>query len=129
MAVAGVALSGQMQDTILLNSQGAVGRAILYSDCRAEDETHLLDEQIGAAQLTAISGNPQSATSVLAKWLWLARQAPTQLSSAQTLLLGAHDYITWRLCGALRYTPTMLKIEMVMRAAAKVTTPPRACCR
>ena len=26
--------------------------------------------------------------------------APAQLASAQTLLLGAHDYVTWRLCGA-----------------------------
>ena len=37
---------------------------------------------------------------MLAKWLWLARQAPAQLAAAQTLLLGAHDYISWRLCGA-----------------------------
>ncbi len=99
-SVAGVALSGQMQDTILLGSQGAVGRAILYSDCRAEAEARLLDEQIGEARLAAISGNSQTATSVLAKWLWLARQAPARLAATQTLLLGAHDYITWQLCGA-----------------------------
>jgi xylulokinase len=99
-SVAGVALSGQMQDTIPLGSQGAVGRAILYSDCRAEAEARLLDEQIGAARLAATSGNSQTATSVLAKWLWLARQDPAQLAATQTLLLGAHDYITWRLCGA-----------------------------
>ncbi|MCC6456247.1 MAG: hypothetical protein IT328_14935 [Caldilineaceae bacterium] len=100
LAVAGVALSGQMQDTILLGTQGALGRAILYSDCRAEDEARQLDEQIGAAELAALSGNPQTASSVLAKWLWLAQHAPAQLAAAQTLLLGAHDYVTWRLCGA-----------------------------
>lgn len=100
VAVAGVALSGQMQDTILLGAEGAVGRAILYSDSRAEAETRLLDERVGAARLAAISGNAQTATSVLAKWLWLAHHAPAELAAAQTILLGAHDYITWRLCGA-----------------------------
>jgi xylulokinase len=97
---ASVALSGQMQDTILLGAQGAIGRAILYSDSRAEIEARWLEEQVGAARLAAVSGNPLTATSVLAKWLWLARNAPEQLASAQTLLPGAHDYIAWRLCGA-----------------------------
>jgi xylulokinase len=100
LAVAGVALSGQMQDTILLGAQGTVGQAILYSDSRAETEARLLDERVGAARLAAISGNPQTATSVFAKWLWLARQTPAQLAAAQTLLPGAHDYVAWRLCGA-----------------------------
>lgn len=100
MGIAAVALSGQMQDTILLGAQGAVGRAILYSDSRADVEARLLDEQIGAAQLAAVTGNPHTPASVFAKWLWLARAEPARLAVAQTLLLGAHDYITWRLCGA-----------------------------
>jgi xylulokinase len=100
VVVAGVTLSGQMQDTILLAEQGAVGRAILYSDSRAEVEARLLDEQLGAGQIAAVTGNPHTPASVFAKWLWLARAEPARLAAAQTLLLGAHDYVTWRLCGA-----------------------------
>ncbi|HAJ37511.1 MAG TPA: hypothetical protein DCL15_17730 [Chloroflexi bacterium] len=104
--VAAVILSGQMQDTILLGDDDAVGPALLYSDSRAQAEAATIEHQIGAAQLTAITGNAQGASSVLAKWRWLATHAPSRLAAAQTILLGSHDYIAWRLCGARAADPT-----------------------
>lgn len=98
-AVAAVALSGQMQDTILLGENGALGNAILYSDSRAGDEAALIDERKGGGELTRRTGNLQGGSSVLAKWLWLQRHEPKRLAAAHTLLLGAHDYIGWRLTG------------------------------
>ncbi len=37
---------------------------------------------------------------MLAKWKWLQIHQPQRLASARTLLVGAHDYVAWRLCGA-----------------------------
>lgn len=99
--LAAVALSGQMQDMILLDDQRAVGPAILYSDSRAVAEAARLDTEIGGETLARITGNGQGASSVLAKWLWLQANDAERLQQCTTILLGAHDYIGWRLCGRL----------------------------
>jgi len=96
---AAVALSGQMQDLILLGEREALGSAILYSDSRAVDEAAQLDAHFGYAKLARITGNEQGASSVLAKWLWLQRHDAERLEQCRTILLGAHDYVRWRLCG------------------------------
>ncbi len=96
-AVAGVILSGQMQDLILLGGQGALGRAILYSDQRAQAEALELTRQVDPTELVAITGNEQGPASLLAKWRWLARHQPERLEAASTILLGAQDYVAWRL--------------------------------
>ncbi len=83
--VAGIMLSGQMQDLILLGPEGVLGRAILYSDQRAQAE---------ATELEA-----QGAASLLAKWRWLCHHEPERVRACRRLLPGAHDYIAWRLCG------------------------------
>ncbi len=99
MSLAGVILSGQMQDAILLGAEGALGRAILYSDQRAQVEAQELVQRVDPAELVAITGNEQGPASLLAKWLWLARHEPERLAATRTLLLGAQDYVAWRLCG------------------------------
>lgn len=98
-SLAGVILSGQMQDAILLGAKGALGRAILYSDQRAQAEAQELARRVDPAELVAITGNEQGPASLLAKWLWLARHQPERLAAARTILLGAQDYVAWRLCG------------------------------
>ncbi len=97
---AAVALSGQMQDLILLDEQEALGPAILYADSRATAEAAQLVDLFGYAKLTRITGNEQGPSSVLAKWLWLRHHDSTRLDQARALLLGAHDYVEWRLCGS-----------------------------
>ena len=98
--VAAVSLSGQMQDLILLGAEGALGRAMLYSDCRAQREAAFVTQTIGRETLERITGNEQGAASLLAKWLWLQKQAPDQLKACRKILVGAHDYVGWRLHGA-----------------------------
>lgn len=104
--VAAVILSGQMQDTILLGEEEAVGPALLYADSRAQVEAADIEQRIGAEVLTAITGNAQGAASVLAKWCWLARHEAARLAATRTILLGSHDYVAWRLCGARSADPT-----------------------
>lgn len=106
LQVAAVILSGQMQDMILLGETGALGPALLYSDSRAQAEAAAIAALIGAENLTAITGNAQGAASVLAKWRWLAAHEPARLDLTHTILLGSHDYVTWRLCGARSADPT-----------------------
>lgn len=94
-----IILTGQMQDCILLGCDGALGRAILYSDSRAQEEAALLAAKIGYARLVEITGNEQGASSLLAKWLWLQRHDPERLAKTNALLIGAHDYIVWKMGG------------------------------
>ncbi len=104
--VVAVILSGQMQDVILLGDADAIGPALLYSDSRAQAEAAALEQLVGATHLTEITGNAQGASSVLTKWRWLATHAPSRLAATRTILLGSHDYIAWRLCGARAADPT-----------------------
>ncbi|MEV0945309.1 FGGY-family carbohydrate kinase [Rhodococcus sp. NPDC049939] len=95
----GIALSGQMQDLILVGTGDAIGRAILYSDTRAKREAQEIDSQIDGEELLHLTGNTQDASSVLAKWRWLQMHEPDRLTATRTILLGAHSYVSWRLCG------------------------------
>lgn len=94
-----VVLTGQMQDLILLDSQNALAPAILYSDLRAVQEANQIYEQIGEETLIRVTGNLQDASSLLAKLLWVQEHSPEFYTSAERILIGAHDYITYRLCG------------------------------
>lgn len=98
--IAAVALSGQMQDLILLGDHEALGAAILYSDSRAQVEAQMITATVGAEALTQITGNEQGAASLLAKWRWLQHHESAQLAACHKLLLGAHSYVGWRLSGA-----------------------------
>ncbi|RVW06154.1 xylulokinase [Rhodococcus spongiicola] len=97
--LAGITLSGQMQDLILVGADDTIGHAILYSDTRARSEAEEISAQIGADRLTSITGNTQDASSLLAKWRWLEKHEPDRLAASRTILFGAHSYIAWRLCG------------------------------
>lgn len=98
--IAAVALSGQMQDMILLGAEDALGAAILYSDSRAQLEAGTIAARIGDAELVRITGNEQGAAGLLAKWRWVQSHEPTRLAACHTILLGAHSYVGWRLSGA-----------------------------
>lgn len=94
-----LALSGQMQDVILMGEQEAIAPVILYSDGRAQAEAGEVLQKIGEERLIAITGNLQDASSLLAKLLWVKQNKAEWYRQAQTLLIGAHDYITAKLCG------------------------------
>jgi xylulokinase len=93
-----VAMSGQMQDVILVSEEDSLAPAILYSDTRGQTEIQSVHERLGDARLRAVTGNLQDASSLLAKLLWLKRRRPDLYNQARTLFVGAHDYVAWRLC-------------------------------
>ena len=96
--VEALALTGQMQDLILVNDQGnPVHPVILYSDSRARTEADGIVRRIGVERLRSLTGNDQDASSLLAKLLWLKLQQPKVLESARHLLLGAADFLAMKL--------------------------------
>lgn len=95
-----IAITGQMQDVILLDSDGSLTRSvILYSDTRAHVEAAEINLKLGTDQLCELTGNNQGADSLLAKLLWLQRNEPETLYRSRYLLLGAADYIAYQLTG------------------------------
>ncbi|MEW5958556.1 MAG: FGGY-family carbohydrate kinase [Chloroflexota bacterium] len=96
----GIALSGQMQDVILVDTEKSLAPAILYADTRAQQEARQVLERLGEERLQQVTGNLQDASGLLAKLLWLKEHRPALYQSAHTLLVGAHDYLAWKLGGA-----------------------------
>lgn len=92
--------SGQMQDLIAIGQNRALRPAILYSDQRASIEFDLVLQTVGVERWHRLTGNLQDASSLPAKMLWLKRREPDVYRDTEVILLGAHDYITWRACGA-----------------------------
>ncbi|CAM6113673.1 unnamed protein product [Calypogeia fissa] len=96
-----IAVTGQMQDVILVPQPGVLTRskAILYSDARAEFEADEIARLAGGADnVASITGFFQGASSVLAKLRWLDRHEPEAFENCQALLLGGHDFVVWKLC-------------------------------
>jgi len=95
-----IAITGQMQDVILLDADGKLIRpVILYSDTRARAEAAEINQKMGKDRLHQLTGNHQGADSLLAKLLWLERNEPAMLQNSRFVLLGAADYIAYQLTG------------------------------
>jgi xylulokinase len=97
--VCAIALSGQMQDVVLVADGAALRPALLYSDVRASSEAQEIERKLGRDHIAATLDNYKGAASCLAKWLWLARHEARSLKAADVLLLGAHSYVAYRLTG------------------------------
>jgi xylulokinase len=98
LAPEALVLSGQMQDLVLVGADPQAP-AILYNDARAAAEAEEVARLHGAARHAAEAGNLQDATGLAPKLLWASRRWPEAVRGARALLLGAHDYLAWRLCG------------------------------
>lgn len=105
---AGVALSGQMQNVVLARAGASLRPCLLYSDVRAVEEAEhirrrlLEDGDTGVATGSFPLSNFKGAAACLCKWLWLARHDAETLAEAETLLLGAHSFLAYALCGGDR---------------------------
>jgi xylulokinase len=98
--VGAVAVTGQMQDCILLDADGVPTHpVILYSDTRAQTEADLITERIGADRLIALTGNEQGADSLWAKLLWLTTHQAQALERTRHILFGAADAVIYELTG------------------------------
>ncbi len=98
--LSGIVLTGQMQDVILID-EGAkpVRPVILYSDARAKSQIERVHERVSPAELIAVTGNEQTAGSLLAKLHWLREHEPGSISRAARLLFGGADFIAARMTG------------------------------
>ncbi|MFN8562318.1 MAG: FGGY family carbohydrate kinase [Anaerolineae bacterium] len=106
--VKALALTGQMQDLILLDADGnPVRPVILYSDTRAQSEAAQITDRLGRGRLRALTGNDQGADSLWAKILWVRSHEPDVFNQATILLFGAADALALKLTGnALTDTTT-----------------------
>ncbi len=113
--VSAVAVTGQMQDAILIDAEGnPTHPVILYSDTRAGAEAEAITARIGADRLLALTGNEQGADSLWAKLLWLTRHRPHALEQAQHILFGAADAIIFQLTGSASTDTTVASTTGLM---------------
>jgi len=90
-------LSGQMQDLICISNGEVHGKAILYSDTRARDEWIQINKDLGESFLVNTTENLIDPASLPCKILWLRNNNICKIGSYTKILLGAHDYICWKL--------------------------------
>ncbi|MBD3689720.1 sugar kinase [Nanchangia anserum] len=101
--IAGLGLTGQMQDLVLLpaatptapEQMAALGEAILYADARAQAEADEISRAVGSWDTTC--GNIQGATSPAAMWLRLSRTGDPRLASTRRVVFGPAAYLAWAL--------------------------------
>ena len=105
-SASGLALTGQMQDLILVEDGRSLGAAILYSDHRATVEHENLTERIGHDRWFELTANVQDPANLAAKFLWLREHEPQRLAAVEHLLFGAHSYLALRACGVAVCDPT-----------------------
>lgn len=99
-AITGIAMSGQMQDLILLDAGlQPVGNAILYSDGRAVEEAQALESAYGADRFLAVTGNRCDGSLPLPKLMWVKAHRPDLYGRAAHLLISSKDYLIARLAG------------------------------
>ena len=93
--------SGQMQDMIALDTQGdAVRPAVLYMDARAGEQAAKVAAVVGQTHIDQTTRNPFNAASVLPKILHLKDHEPAYFRQTAQVLVGAKDFIIYRLTGA-----------------------------
>lgn len=101
-----VAVTGQMQDLIALDSDGRPVRpAVLYADTRASAEHDELAARLEPHWTEAVGATPD-ATNLAAKWRWLHRHEPHHTERTAVVLVGAHGAVAHRLTGVAATDPT-----------------------
>lgn len=98
--IAGIILSGQMQDLILVDDAcEPVMDAILYSDGRAQAEADEIARQIGMESLTHVTANAFDGSRPFAKLKWVKDHMPDTYAKATHALISSKDYVICRLTG------------------------------
>ena len=90
----------QMQNVCPVSDGRSSGR-LLYSDVRAMKEADDIAKKLAmdGSSAEAKLANFKGAAACLCKWLWLARNDGETLRKSTRLLLGAHSYVAYALCG------------------------------
>jgi xylulokinase len=101
-AVAGIGVTGMLPTVILLDEAGQpVRRSIQQNDARAIAELDRLVTAMPEKDFLALTGTGYSQQLVAPKLMWIAAHEPDAFRRA-TALVGASDYITYRLTGSLQ---------------------------
>lgn len=115
-----VAFSGQMQDLIAVDSDGAPLRpAILYSDSRAGVQAESLLAQITEREMKRRTGNHFDGTFPLAKMAWMREHEPDKYDQSRYFLFGSKDYVILKLTGKAVTDPTTASTVGLMDAASR----------
>ncbi|MEO0561454.1 MAG: FGGY family carbohydrate kinase [Chloroflexota bacterium] len=120
--ITGIAVTGQMQNVILLASDGTpVHPVILYSDTRAKAQAEAYTDSIDVDTLRRATGNKQGegADGLPAKLLWLAQNRGDVLENAAQLLLGAADFVVHRMTGVFATDTTTASTTGLMNMAER----------
>ena len=97
--VAGIGAGGQMHGLVVLDDADQVIRpAILWNDGRTQKETDYLNEVIGKARLTELTGNIAFAGFTAPKILWMKENEPALFARIAKIML-PKDYINYMLTG------------------------------
>ena len=98
--IAGISMSGQMQDLILLDQNlEPVCPAILYSDGRAAEEARELEATYGPERFLAVTGNRCDGSLPLPKLMWVKKHRPQLYARTAHVLISSKDYLIARLTG------------------------------
>lgn len=102
-----VTFSGQMQDCIAVNGDGAAVRpAILYSDGRGAEQAKRLLAELGEEAIIRETQNQMNGTLTLPKIMWMKENEKAFYDAAASFLISSKDYVIARMTGAFVTDPT-----------------------
>ena len=97
--VAGIGAGGQMHGLVVLDAEDRVLRpAILWNDGRTQEETDYLNDEIGKAKLSSLTGNIAFAGFTAPKILWMKKHEPELFAKIAKIML-PKDYVNYVLTG------------------------------
>lgn len=98
--IAGIIMSGQMQDLIPVDDMGLpVRNAILYSDGRAGKQAEKIAGIVGLNNISESTGNNFDGSMPFPKLLWLKENRPEEYGKTAKVLFSSKDYVIGRLTG------------------------------
>lgn len=99
--VAAIAVTGQMMGTVPIGPEGELlGRSILWSDARSQQQSKGLEQNIGRERYYRITGQPSSASYTLPKLMWM-KEHWRELYEKTACFIQSKDYINYCLTGVL----------------------------
>ncbi|MFC7329687.1 xylulokinase [Marinactinospora rubrisoli] len=111
-------ITGQMQDLVLVDADGPLRPAILYSDHRATAEYERLRAALGD-EWERVTRNPQDSAAIAAKLRWVRDHDFAALDRARGVLLGAHSFLVWQATGDARCDLTTASATGLLAAAER----------
>ncbi len=97
--IRGISFGGQMHGLVMLDERDEVIRpAILWNDGRTGRQTGYLNDVIGKAKLSALTGNIAFAGFTAPKLLWVKENEPDNFARIRKIML-PKDYLAYRLTG------------------------------